>query len=102
MRREILVSPRCVATRLERMAWPIKPKAEHRIALTTDRAYRREEPTHFLLREDENLRRPPSANLPPLRCVDRGIQRDQTEEVRLRRAVEIIEPGVVPKWPPGS
>ena len=51
----------------------VESKAKHRIALACNGSNRSEETPHFLLREYENLRRPPRAQLPPLRRINGRI-----------------------------
>jgi hypothetical protein len=74
--REITVSACRIATSLNRLVRSVEPKAEHSIRFSADGADASQEPLHFSLGEDKNLRRPPSSKFPPLSCIDGWIERN--------------------------
>ncbi len=97
--RKIPVASRGITPSLNRVMRAVKSKAKHAITLPSYRANLPQKPAHFSLREEKNLRRPPSPQLTALSRVYCRIERNQTKEVCLRWAVEVVEPRIVAERP---
>src|SRR5436309_15229140 len=96
------MTSRRIAASLHSFARIVESETKHSIRFACDGADPMQESPHFSLGKQENLRCPPSAQLPLLRSVHCWIERDQAKEVGLGRAFEAAEPCLVPKRPLGS
>ena len=65
-----------ITPRLKALVRMVEPKSEHTIRSTADRFHRPQEASHLQLSEQQNLRSPPAAQLPPLCGIHRWIQGD--------------------------
>jgi len=90
------------ATGLHGLARLVKAEVKKGVSFAALSSHALQEASHFRLRKEKYLRRPPSAKLSTLGFVYCGIEPNQAKEIGFRRAPKIVEPRAVTKWFLGS